>query len=79
MRTSLLVVLVATAIFTVATPAMARARGGWSPTPSPTQVEIGLEGGFYQPIVNINDPRVQEVGRWAVSEHVKGKRRAKIQ
>ncbi|EER95296.2 cysteine proteinase inhibitor 8 [Sorghum bicolor] len=75
MRTSHLVVMAATAIFIAATtPAMAsRARGGRAPpTPSPTQAEIGrLQGGFYQPIVNINDPHVQEVGRWAVSEHVK--------
>ncbi|KAG0552251.1 hypothetical protein BDA96_01G492400 [Sorghum bicolor] len=70
MRTSHLVVMAATAIFLAATPAMARARGGWSPSPTPSPTQE-LQGGFYQPIVNINDPHVQEVGRWAVSEHVK--------
>ena len=27
--------------------------------------------GGWKPIKNVNDPHIQEIGRWAVSEHVK--------
>ncbi|KAF8690802.1 hypothetical protein HU200_041193 [Digitaria exilis] len=35
-----------------------------------TPTMAGLVGGF-KPIDNINDPHVQELGGWAVTEHVK--------
>ncbi|KAF8769308.1 hypothetical protein HU200_006822 [Digitaria exilis] len=36
---------------------------------SPTTAQA--QGGQYVPIANINDPHIQEIGQWAVAEHVK--------
>jgi hypothetical protein len=66
MATSTILVLIATVaiIYTVATPTMAArvTAGRWFPA--------GVPGGF-SPILDINDPHVQELGGWAVSEHDK--------
>ncbi|RCV10494.1 hypothetical protein SETIT_2G116300v2 [Setaria italica] len=63
MRTTILVVIAIVAIQIVATPSMAGVTGGRFIKPA------GVPGG-YSPW-NINDPHVQELGGWAVSEHVK--------